>query len=81
VVVPDWDPSELLVRCGKVLIGAVGGNALAVVIERVRLPIGLRVATEAGVALVLIDVVSEVNNVVDRVLLDRVGIGIEVALS
>jgi len=72
--------------CVQVEVVAVGGDALAVVVERVGLPVGLRDAAE-GVAvavdavLVLVDVVAQVDYVVDRVFADGVAVGVEEALG
>jgi hypothetical protein len=85
VVVPDRNPGVVLVRGEKIEIGAVGSETLAVVVEGGDDAFGLGDAVDAvavavvTVAGVLVDVVTEVNDVVDRVLSYGVSVGVEEA--
>jgi hypothetical protein len=85
VVVPDRDPRVVLVRSEKIEIGAVGSETLAVVVEGGDDAFGLGDAVDAvavavvTVAGVFVDVVTEVDDVVDRVLSYRVSVGVEEA--
>jgi hypothetical protein len=82
VVVPDGDPRELGVREEQVAVGAVRPVPGPVVVQAVGLAVRERVAVLDGrVGLVLVDVVAEVQNVVDRLFADGVGVGVEVALG
>jgi hypothetical protein len=85
VVIPDGDPRVVLVRSEKIEIGAVGSETLAVVVEggddTFRLgdavdAVAVAVVTVAGV---FVDVVTKVDDVVDRVLANRVSVGVEEA--
>jgi hypothetical protein len=85
VVIPDGDPRVVLVRSEKIEIGAVGSETLAVVVEGGDDTFGLGDAVDAvavavvTVAGVFVDVVTKVDDVVDRVLSYRVSVGIEEA--
>ena len=73
VIIPDRDPRELLVTCDEVEIGAVGSNSLAVVVECCNFLVGKRdtancLSPTVVAVLVLVNVVTEVDNVVNRVL-------------
>ena len=85
MVIPDRDPRVVLVGSEKIEIGAVGCEALAVVVEGGDDAFGLGDAVDAvavavvTVAGVLVDVVTKVDDVVDRVLSYGVSIGVEKA--
>lgn len=85
VVVPDGDPGVILVGSEKIEIGAVGSETLAVVVEGGDDTLGLGNAVDAvavaiiTVASVLVNVVTKVDDVVDRVLTHRVSEGVEEA--
>jgi hypothetical protein len=85
MVIPDGDPRVVLVRSEKIEIGAVGSETLAVVVEGGDDTFGLGDAVDAvavavvTVAGVFVDVVTKVDDVVDRVLSYRVSVGIEEA--
>jgi hypothetical protein len=85
VVVPDRDPRVVLVGGEKIEIGTVGSETLAVVVEGGDDTFGLGDAVDTvavavvTVAGVLVNVVTEVDDVVDRVLSYRVSVGVEEA--
>lgn len=84
VVVPDRNPCKLLMAEQQVQIGAVSGIPLAVIVEREDVSVRQRHAANAlapaiFAVLVLVDVVAQVNDVVDRVLAGRVSVCIEEA--
>jgi hypothetical protein len=73
MVIPHWNPWELLVAGHKIQISAVCCNSLTVVVKSQDLPVRQRnashtVAPAIVSVLVLVDVVSEVNDIVYRVL-------------
>jgi len=85
VVIPDRDPGELLVRKKKILIGAVSCVSGAVVVQGEDGTLRLRHTADGStiavitVSGVLVDVVTKMENVVDRVLACRVSVGVEEA--
>ena len=84
VVVPYRDPGKLLVAGEKIKIGAIGGQSFPVVVERIDLTVRQRDAAKGGaiaihLVCILVDVVPEMDDVVDRVLSHGVAIGIEEA--
>ena len=81
MVVPDGDPCVLGVREEQVSVGLVGAVAGAVVVEGVNLAVGEGRAVDFGVALVLVDVVAQVQDVVDRLFAGGVAVGVEIALG
>lgn len=73
VIVPNRDPRELLVAGNKIQVGAVGCKSLAVVVQSVDVTIRLwdtanAVTPAIFAVLVLVNVVSEVDDIVYRVL-------------
>lgn len=84
MVVPDRNPSEALEAGNGVEVGTVAGVALAVVVEGARLDIGLRSAAD-GVAPavcalgILVDKITEMENVVYGLLSCGVAKGVEEA--
>jgi hypothetical protein len=73
MVIPDRDPRELLVTGEQVQVRTVGSKSLAVVVQTVDLLVRLwnatdRVSPAVVAVLVLINVVTKMNNVVDGVL-------------
>lgn len=81
MVVPDGDPGVLGVGEEEVSVGLVGAVAGAVVVKGVNLAVGEGRAADLGGALILVDVVAEVQDVVDRLFAGRVAVGVEVALG
>lgn len=81
MVVPDRDPRELLVRQGKIRIETVGSCALAVIVERVSLPVRKRFAEVGEAGFVLVDVIAEVEDVIRGILGVDGGVGVEVAFG
>jgi len=85
VVIPDRNPRVILVGSEEIEIGAVGSETLAVVVEGGDDAFGLGNAVDAvavaviTVAGVLVNVVAEVDDVVDRVLSHGVSVGVEEA--
>ena len=85
MVIPDRDPRVVLVGSEEIEVGAVGSEALAVIVEGGDDTFGLGDAIDAvavaivTVAGVLVDVVAEVDDVVDRVLSHGVSVGVEEA--
>jgi hypothetical protein len=85
VIIPDRDPGEVLMRGEKIEISAVGGETLTVVVQSGDDSLGLGNTTNAPsitvvtVASVLVNVVAQVNDVVDRVLSHRISVGVEEA--
>jgi len=67
------NPRELLMACKQVGIRAIGCKPLPIVVEAKNLFVGKwdaidRVSPAIVAILVLVDVVTEMNNIVDRVL-------------
>ena len=84
MVVPDWDPRELLVARDQVQVSPVRRQALAVVVEGVDLIEGkrdtaIRVTPSIITVGILVDVVSEVDYIVYRVFPDGIPVGVEEA--
>lgn len=73
MIIPDWDPGEILVALEEVKISTISRMALAIVVKGENLVVrqgnATKRATVAVVAiLVFVDIVPEMNDVVNRVL-------------
>lgn len=85
MIIPDGNPGVVLMGSEKIEIGAVGSETLAVVVEGEDDALGLGNAADAvavaivTIACVFVDVVTKVDDVVDRILSHRVSEGIEEA--
>lgn len=84
MVIPYRDPRKLLVAQQKVGVGAVCSQSLSVVVQGVDLPIRLGHPTNAlpipvFAVGVLVDVVSQMDDIVDRVFARSVTVSIEEA--
>lgn len=83
VVIPDRNPREVLVAGTQIQVGLVGGVALAVVVESEDGVVRHRdtvnaVAPAVHAVLVLVEVVTEMEDIVHGVLAHRVSVGVEV---
>ena len=82
VIIPHGNPGVHLVAGKKIQVRAVSRKTLTVVIQSIDLTVGQR-NTSNGLTpavftiCILVDVVSQVNNIVDRIFPDRVSKGIE----
>jgi hypothetical protein len=70
MVIPHWNPRELLVALDEVKIGTVGSQTLAVVVQSEDLAVRQRdtsdtVAPAIVAIFVFVDVVSKMNNIVN----------------
>lgn len=70
VIIPNWDPRELLVALDQIQIGAVSSQTLAIIVQSEDLAVGQRDTPEAippaiVSVFVLVNVISKVHNVVD----------------
>lgn len=84
MIIPDGDPSELLVAQLEVIIIAVGGKALAIIVQRddcfVRQWDAIDGVPVAVITLlVLVDVITQVDHVVYGILACGIANGIEKA--
>lgn len=61
----------------EILVSAISSVASSVIIKGIDLPVRLRLAPYAGVGLVLINIVPQVKDIVDRILSNRVAICVE----
>lgn len=85
MIVPNRNPRVGLMGSEEIEIGAVGSEALAVVVEGGDYAFGLGDTVDAvavaiiTIAGVLVDIITEMDDVVYRVLSHRVSVGIEEA--
>ena len=82
MVVPNRDPGKRAVAEEQVLICSVGCVTLTIIIQSVDFSIGQGYAANGitpavSAILVLVDVISQVEHVIDRVLPHRVPVSIE----
>ena len=76
VIVPNRDPRELLVASYKIQVSAISREPPSVIIESEDLVVWLRdttntVAPTIVAVLVLVDVISEMHDIVDGILVRR----------
>lgn len=82
MIIPDWNPSELLVTELEVEIRPVCGMSLAVIVKGEDFSVGQRdpsnsLAPTVIAILVLVDIIAEMDNVIHRVFASWVSIRIE----